>query len=238
MSADPTLIEDLVLANHILYDQGVVDAAGHVSVRHDKRPDIFLLARSMAPGSVTAGDIHEFDLSGEPVAPHTPRAYLERFIHSEIYKARPDVISVVHSHSPSIVPFSISRARRLCAVCHMAGFIGEAAPLFEIRDVAGPATDLLISSPALGRALARTLGARDIVVMRGHGSTVTAPSLKLAVFRAYYAEVNARFQAQAMSMGDITPLTAEEAAECVKSVEGQAQRPWDLWAKESVARRR
>ena len=238
MSADSQLIGDLVLANHILYDQGVLDAAGHVSVRHDKRADRFLLARSMAPGSVAAGDIFEFDLEGSPIDPQAPRPYLERFIHSEIYKARPDVMSVVHSHSPAIVPFSISRGQRLCAVCHMAGFIGEEAPLFEIRETAGPATDLLIGSPALGRALAQTLGASNIVVMRGHGSTVTAPSLQLAVFRAHYADVNARYQAQAISMGPIVPLTSQEAEACVKSVEGQAQRPWDLWAAEAIARRR
>ncbi|MBV8289198.1 MAG: class II aldolase/adducin family protein, partial [Hyphomicrobiales bacterium] len=144
----------------------------------------------------------------------------------------------VHSHSPAIVPFSISRGQRLCAVCHMAGFIGEEAPLFEIRETAGPATDLLIGSPALGHALAQTLGASNIVVMRGHGSTVTAPSLQLAVFRAHYADVNARYQAQAISMGPIVPLTSQEAEACVKSVEGQAQRPWDLWAAEAIARRR
>jgi len=133
MSPNPDLIRDLVSANHILYDHGVVDAFGHVSVRHDKHPDRFLLARNMPPGSVTAGDILEFHLDGSPVDPKGPRPYLERFIHSEVYAARPDVMAVVHSHSHSIVPLSISVQHRLRAVIHMAGFIGTEAPLFEIR---------------------------------------------------------------------------------------------------------
>ena len=153
MTTNPDLIGDLVVANHILYDHGVVDAFGHVSVRHDKQPDRFLLARNMAPGSVTASDILEFHIDGSPVDPQGPRPYLERFIHGEIYAARSDVMAVVHSHSHSIVPFSISAQHRLRAVIHMAGFIGPEAPLFEIRDTGGAATDLLIRSPELGRAL-------------------------------------------------------------------------------------
>src|SRR5262245_2773174 len=238
MSADPTLIRDLVVANHILYDHGVVDAFGHISARHDKHPDRFLLARNMAPGSVTAADILEFHLDGSPVDREAPRPYLERFIHSEIYAARPDVMAVVHSHSHSIVPLSISVQQRLRAVSHMAGFIGIEAPLFEIRDAGGPATDLLIRSPELGRALAKSLGAANIVLMRGHGSTVTAPSVRLAVYRAVYAELNARYQSEAMRHGPITPLTAGEAAACAASTEGQVQRPWELWTREAAERRR
>jgi ribulose-5-phosphate 4-epimerase/fuculose-1-phosphate aldolase len=238
MTPNPTLIADLVAANHILHDHGVVDAFGHVSVRHDKRSDRFLLARNMAPGSVTAGDILEFHIDGSPVDRQGPRPYLERFIHSEIYAARPDVMAVVHSHSHSIVPLSISTEHRLRAVVHMAGFIGPEAPLFEIRDAGGPATDLLIRSPELGRALAKSLAANNIVVMRGHGSTVTAPSLPLAVYRSIYAELNARYQFLAMQHGPITALTAEEAAACVASVEGQVHRPWELWTREAAERRR
>jgi HCOMODA/2-hydroxy-3-carboxy-muconic semialdehyde decarboxylase len=238
MTADPALIRDLVAANHILYDHGVVDAFGHVSVRHDKPPDRFLLARNMAPGSVTVADILEFYIDGSPVDSEGPRPYLERFIHSEIYAARPDVMAVVHNHSHSIVPLSISTQHRLRAVVHMAGFIGPEAPLFEIRDTGGIATDLLIRSPELGRALAKSLASNNIVVMRGHGSTVTAPSLPLVVFRAIYAELNARYQFQAMQHGPITALTAEEAAACVASIEGQVHRPWDLWTQEAAARRR
>jgi ribulose-5-phosphate 4-epimerase/fuculose-1-phosphate aldolase len=238
MSADPALITDLVVANHILYDHGVVDAFGHISARHDKHRDRFLLARNMAPGNVTAGDILEFHLDGSPVDRQGPRPYLERFIHGEIYAARPDVMAIVHSHSHSIVPLSISKEVRLRAVSHMAGFIGTEAPLFEIRDAGGPATDLLIRSPELGRALAKSLGAANIVLMRGHGSTVTGPSVRLAVYRAVYAELNARYQSEAMRHGPITSLTAEEAAACAASTEGQVQRPWDLWTREAAERRR
>jgi ribulose-5-phosphate 4-epimerase/fuculose-1-phosphate aldolase len=237
MNANPSLIADLVAANHILYDHGVVDAFGHVSARHDKSPDRFLLARNMAPGSVTAADILEFRLDGSPVDPGGPRPYLERFIHSEIYAARPDVMAVVHSHSHSILPLSISVQHRLRAVLHMAGFIGPEAPLFEIRDTGGPATDLLIRSPELGRALVASLGAANVVVMRGHGSTVTAPSLPVVVYRAVYAELNARYQTEAMRLGPITALTAEEAAACAASTEGQVHRPWELWTREAAERR-
>jgi HCOMODA/2-hydroxy-3-carboxy-muconic semialdehyde decarboxylase len=120
----------------------------------------------------------------------------------------------------------------------MAGFIGTEAPLFEIRDAGGPATDLLIRSPELGRALAKSLAAKNIVVMRGHGSTVTAPSIPLVVYRAVYAELNARYQSEAMRLGPITALTAAEAAACVASIEGQVHRPWDLWTREAAERRR
>jgi ribulose-5-phosphate 4-epimerase/fuculose-1-phosphate aldolase len=236
-SADPALIEDLVAANHILFDQGVVDGFGHISARHDKRPDRFLLARNMAPGQVTAADIVEFDLDANPVDAAGRRVYLERFIHSEIYRLRPDVMSVVHSHSHNIVPLSVVKGVRLQAIFHMAGFIGEAAPVFEIRETAGDATDLLISDAALGRALAAEFAASDIALMRGHGSTVVANSVPLAVYRAVYAELNARYQLQATGLGEVTYLTAAEGRACTGRVEGQVQRPWDLWKAESARRR-
>jgi HCOMODA/2-hydroxy-3-carboxy-muconic semialdehyde decarboxylase len=232
------LIEDLVVANHILYDQGVVDAFGHISVRHDSRPDRFLLARNMAPGRVTAGDIVEFTLDGEAVDAAGRRVYLERFIHGEIYRKRPDVMSVVHSHSHSIVPLSVVKGVRMQAIFHMAGFVGQSAPVFEIRDAGGDATDLLISSNHLGRALADCFAGHDIVLMRGHGSTVAGRSIQQAVYRAIYAELNARYQLQAMQLGDeITYLTAGESASCVQNIEAQVQRPWDLWVEQARARR-
>ena len=153
-AADPALVADLVTANPILFDQGVVDAFGHVSVRHDKDPSRFLLARNMAPGDVTARDIIEFTLDGEPVNAAGRRVYLERFIHGEIYRMYPEVQAVVHSHSPSIVSLSVVKGMPLRAVFHMAGFIGEGAPVFEIRDVGGTGTDLLIRDNRLGQALA------------------------------------------------------------------------------------
>ena len=231
------LIADLVTANHILFDQGVVDAFGHVSARHDKRADRFLLARNMAPGNVTAADIVEFDLDGNPVDADGRKVYLERFIHGEIFRARPDVMAVVHSHSHNIVPLSVVKGAPLRAIFHMAGFIGEAAPVFEIRDVGGDGTDLLISDNALGRALAATFADTDIALMRGHGSTVVANSVPLAVYRAVYAELNARYQLQASAMGEVTYLTAAEGRACVDRVEGQVQRPWDSWKAEAAKRR-
>lgn len=234
--ATKALLEDLVFANHILFNNGVVDAFGHVSVRHDARPDRFLLARNMAPGNVTADDIVEFNLDGEPVNARSRRVYLERFIHSEIYRAYPEVMAVVHSHSHAIVPLSVVKGFPLRPLFHMAGFIGKAAPVFEIRDVGGNGTDLLISNRELGKALAAMFETSKIVLMRGHGSTVVADTLQKAVYRAVYAEMNARYQVTANELGPITYLTEREAQTCAQNIEGQVQRPWDLWKEE--ARRR
>jgi HCOMODA/2-hydroxy-3-carboxy-muconic semialdehyde decarboxylase len=237
-AASPALIDDLVIANHILFDQGVVDAFGHISVRHDKRPDRFLLARNMAPGNVTADDIVEFTLDGEPVDARGRKVYLERFIHGEVFRARPDVMAVVHSHSHSIVPLSVVKGVKLQAIFHMAGFVGQGAPVFEIRDFGGDSTDLLISDNALGRGLAGMFADADIVLMRGHGSTVVAKSIPQAVYRAIYAELNARYQLQASQLGEVTYLTAGESQACLDRVEGQTQRPWDFWKSQARERRR
>jgi HCOMODA/2-hydroxy-3-carboxy-muconic semialdehyde decarboxylase len=234
---DPVLIEQLVVANHILFDQGVVDGFGHVSVRHDKRPDRFLLARNMAPGNVAKDDILEFTLDGDAVDARGRRVYLERFIHGEIYRKRPDVLSVVHSHSHSIVPLSVAKGVRLKAIFHMAGFVGQGAPVFEIRDVGGDATNLLISDRRLGAALADLFAGHDIVLMRGHGSTVVGRSIPQAVYRAVYAELNARYQLAARGLGEVTYLTPGESAACIETIEAQVQRPWDLWAEEARRRR-
>ncbi len=238
-SAEPStsLVEDLVLANHVLFDQGVVDAFGHVSVRHDRAPDRFLLARNMAPGQVTDGDIVEFTLDGEPVNAQARKVYLERFIHGEVYRRRPDVVAVVHSHSHAIVPLSVVKGMRLRALFHMAGFVGQGAPVFEIREAGGDGTDLLISSNALGRALAEHFDGHDIVLMRGHGSAVVGASIRQAVWRAVYAELNARYQIEAMRLGEVTFLTEAESRACVANVEAQVQRPWDLWVEQARARR-
>jgi ribulose-5-phosphate 4-epimerase/fuculose-1-phosphate aldolase len=231
------LIEELVIANHILSDQGVVDAFGHISARHDRRPDRFLLARNMAPGQVTPDDIIEFTLEGGPTNAVGRRVYLERFIHGEILRRRPDVMSVVHSHSHAIVPLTVAKGVHLRALFHMAGFIGQAAPLFEIRDVCGDATDLLISNNALGRTLATLFDGSDIVLMRGHGSTVVGGSIRQAVFRAVYAELNARYQLEASRLGELTFLTEAESDVCARHVESQVQRPWDLWVEQTQSRR-
>jgi HCOMODA/2-hydroxy-3-carboxy-muconic semialdehyde decarboxylase len=156
--------------------------------------------------------------------------YLERFIHGEIYRARPDVQAVVHSHSPNVIPFGVT-ATPLQPVFHMSGFLAEGSALFEIRDVAGD-TDMLISNGSLGVALAAALGSRSTVMMRGHGSTVVGASLEQAVYRAFYAEVNARLQTQARQLGEVTYLNANEAAKAAAINDTQLPRVWELWARE------
>ena len=227
---------ELVDANHILFDQGVVDGFGHVSMRHPVRPDHFLLARSMAPALVTETDVLEFDTDGAPTEAGGPAAYLERFIHSEIYRARPDVVSVVHSHSPAVVPFSVVSGTRLRPICHMCGFLGAATPVFEIRDVAGPGSDLLIRDSRLGAALAQSLGQSAAVLMRGHGSTVVGGTLRQAVFRAVYTEVGARLQSEAMRLGPVTYLTEEEGQATARTNDAQIDRTWLLWLKAARSR--
>lgn len=225
--ADPALVEKLAIANRILYDQGVVDGFGHISVRHDKSPEHFLLSCNRAPGLVNPEDILSYDLNGDLAVTSDKRSYLERFIHSEIYRSRPDVMSVVHSHSPSVIPFGAT-GQRLRPIFHMSGFLGSGSALFEIRD-AGGNTDLLISSTGLGKALAQSLSQHNCVLMRGHGSTTVGPSIEVAVYRAIYAEVNAKLQLQAAALGPINFLNEEEAALAAATTEGQVVRTWDLW---------
>jgi ribulose-5-phosphate 4-epimerase/fuculose-1-phosphate aldolase len=230
LTPDPALIDDLVAANRILYNEGVVDGFGHVSVRHDKAAERFLLARSMAPGLVTAADIMQFDAEGEAIEAAGRTPYLERFIHSEIYKLRPDVVAVVHSHSPAVIPFGVVK-RRLLPVFHMGSFLGAGVPVFEIRDSGGPATDMLIRSPALGAALAHSLGAAAVGLLRGHGNVVIGGSLREVVFRAVYTEINARLAAEALRLGDGSAVFLNEAEAAAATATNQAQvgRAWDLW---------
>ena len=225
---DTALVEKLALANRILYDQGVVDGFGHISVRHDKSPDHFLLSCNRAPGLVRAEDILTYDMNGDLAHASDKRSYLERFIHSEIYKARPDVQSIVHSHSPSVIPFGAT-GQRLRPIFHMSGFLGSGSALFEIRESAGN-TDMLIRNTGLGKALAQSLGQHHCVLMRGHGSTTTGPSIEVVVYRAIYAEVNAKLQLQAAALGPVNFLNEEEAALAAATNESQVVRAWDLWA--------
>lgn len=224
---DPQLVENLVLANRILYDQGVVDGLGHASVRHDSAPGVFLLSCNRAPGMVRRRDIVCYDYDGNAVSETTERPYLERFIHAEIYRLRPDVRAVVHSHSPSVIPFGVT-GNRLRPVFHMAGFLGGGSAHFEIRDAGGD-TDMLIRNGALGQALARALGDCSCVLMRGHGSTVVGHSLEQAIYRAIYAEVNAKLQLAASGLGEITFLNEREARLSSDTNDGQIPRSWNLW---------
>jgi HCOMODA/2-hydroxy-3-carboxy-muconic semialdehyde decarboxylase len=221
------LIDRLVYANRILYDQGIVDGLGHVSVRHPTQEGVFLLSCNRAPGLVKRQDIVCYDLDGNAVSQTTERPYLERFIHSEIYRARPDVVAVVHSHSPSVIPFAITH-NPLKPVFHMSGFLGSGSAHFEIREAAGN-SDMLIRSAYLGEALARSLGKHNCVLMRGHGSTVVGTSLEQVVYRAIYAEVNAKLQLAANGLGEISFLNEEEAKLASDMNDGQIPRSWNLW---------
>jgi ribulose-5-phosphate 4-epimerase/fuculose-1-phosphate aldolase len=237
---DPDFVDDLVAAYRTLASLNVLDAFGHVSVRDPRNPNRYLMSRSIAPEAVTAEDILLLDLDSQTVdrKDEAKLLYRERFIHGEIYKVRPDVNAVVHSHSPTVVPFTVTRAK-LRPLLHNAGFLGYGAPLFEIRKHAGNATDLLVETPELGKALARSLG-KDaaVVLMRGHGDSVVGPTLRDAVFRAYYTEVNARLQLQAITIGGpINFLTKEEAITSSKAMLRAAARPWALWRAKALAAR-
>ncbi len=224
----PALLEDLVVGNRILSKMSILDGFGHVSVRHDKRPDRFLLARSMAPGLVTADDILEFGMDGEPVMGRAPKVHIERFIHSEIYKRRPDVGAIVHSHSPSVIPFTVTEVP-LRAIYHMNSFLNGGAPVFEIRETAGTCSDMLIRDARLGAALAESLGDSAVALMRGHGYVVVGSTIKTAVMRAVYTETGAKVQADALKLGPVKYLTPEEAANAAAANDGAVHKAWDLW---------
>lgn len=222
------LLDDLVAANHILAKHGVLDGFGHASVRDPRRADRFFLSRSLAPASVTREDLMSFDLDSVPVGGDARRPYLERFIHGAIYRRRPDVQAVVHSHAPSVVPFSVSSVP-LRAVYHMGSFLANPAPVFDIRDRFG-ATDMLVRETTHGEALAESLGGHAIVLMRGHGFCAVGSSVPMAVYRAIYTESNAAIQQRAMALGGtVTYLDPDEAALSDATNMGVVARPWALW---------
>jgi ribulose-5-phosphate 4-epimerase/fuculose-1-phosphate aldolase len=231
--ADPALIGDLVAANHILGEQGIFDGFGHVSVRRGGNPNRYLLSRSLAPELVTADDIVELDLESKPLNAGGRVMYLERFIHGAIYKARPDVNAIVHSHSPALIPFSVSSVP-LRPVSHTAGFITDGVPIFDIRKASG-FTDMLVSDADRAARLAATLGTQPAVLMRGHGVVVVGASLPIAVGRSIYLELNAKLQAQAIALGGpITYLDPQEARRVMAAGENAGyQRAWDLWKKKA-----
>jgi HCOMODA/2-hydroxy-3-carboxy-muconic semialdehyde decarboxylase len=225
-----SVFEDIATASRILADQGVFDAFGHLSLRHPDAPHRFFMSRSLAPALVTADDIMEFDLDAEAIDPQGRSGFLERFIHGEVYKARPDVMAVVHSHSPSVVPFSLV-PNKMQAMYHNAAFIAEGVPVFDIREKFG-ATDMLVGNHEKGRELARVMGDKSVCLMRAHGSVAAGPSLQHAVFRAVYTEVNAKLQIQATIIAGGAPLAALDSEEgrLADAVNlGVVQRPWDLW---------
>src|SRR5262245_224063 len=230
---DPAAIEALVLPNRILANEKVLDGFGHVSIRDPRNPNRYLMSRSIAPATVTADDIMEYDLDSKPVDVKGRGSYKERFIHGEIYKVRPDVNAIIHSHSPTIVPFSVTKYP-LKQNLHNDTFLGEGPPIFDIRDAAGP-TNLLVETPALGKAIAERLGKANIVLMRGHGDTVVGPNVRLATFWAIYAEVNARQLAQAIAIGGpITFIEGEEQKLTHENMATAYERPWQMWKREAL----
>jgi HCOMODA/2-hydroxy-3-carboxy-muconic semialdehyde decarboxylase len=233
---DEAIIDELVIANHILANEGVLDGYGHVSVRSPQNRDHYFLARAGAPALVTAADIVEYDFDSNVIGGSSAAGYMERFIHGEIYRARPDVRAIVHSHSPSVIPFGATGAP-LRPLYHMSAFLSGGVPVWDIGRAAGGATDMLVRTPALGHALAQALGARPVVLMRGHGAVVVGTSLPQVVFRSVYTEVNARLQVQAIALGggNVTYLSPEEAAKAEGSIASTLGRPWELWKRKALA---
>ena len=224
-ASNQALKEELALANRILANEGVLDGYGHVSLRSPTNRDRYYLSRSKAPGLVTAADIIEYTLDSTPAVSTTATLYIERFIHGEIYRARPDVMAIVHCHCPEVIPFAATSVP-MQPLYHMSAFVAQGVPVFDIQKAAGM-TDMLIRTPELGRALAGTLGARTAALMRGHGAVIAAASLHLVVGQAYYLNLNARLQLQAIQLGgsNVTYLDREEASKSANDYE----RSWDFW---------
>jgi len=228
------MVDDLVAASRILANEGVLDCFGHVSARSPNNPSRYHLSRNLAPELVTAADIMEFEVeSSNPVEPRDRPLFLERFIHGGIYKVRPDINAIVHSHSPSVIPFSIVSSVPMRPVYHMSGFLHAGVPIYEIRNDAGM-SDMLIRSVELGSAVARALGEKPVALLRGHGNVVEGPTIPIAVYRAIYTEINSRLQMQALTLGGrVEYLDPEEGKQIDAVVPTQVSRPWELWKKKA-----
>ncbi len=234
-SSIAALLENIVTANLILAQHGVLDAYGHVSVRHPEEPEHFLLSRSMAPELVTESDIIEFGLDGRPVGRDLRKLHLETPIHSEIYKARPDVMAIVHSHAPSVIPFCASTVP-LRPIYHMSSFLSTDTPVFDIRKKFG-CTDMLVREPEQGAALAGTLGNGRVALMRGHGFVTAGDTLPIVVFQAIYTTLNASLLCQAISLGgEITYLESDEAELAWETNRASVSKPWEVWTRNALRR--
>jgi HCOMODA/2-hydroxy-3-carboxy-muconic semialdehyde decarboxylase len=225
---DEQRIADLVIANHILFDLGVLDGFGHVSVRSVKNPSHFFLSQSKAPGMVTKDDIMELDENSEPVSGQHGRPSVERFIHGEIYRLRPDVQAVVHSHNQAVIPFGVTKIP-LRPIIHTAGFLPPVTPVFEIRTVAGEDNSMLIVNNRIGAGLAKVLDNAPVVLMRGHGDAVVASNVRDVVYRAVYTQMNAQVQAEALKLGEPVYLNPMEAAKVDVMNRAAIFKSWDLW---------
>jgi HCOMODA/2-hydroxy-3-carboxy-muconic semialdehyde decarboxylase len=223
---DAAVIEDLVAASRIMAQHGVLDAWGHVSIRHPANPERYLLSRARAAALVSAEDIMEFDLDSNPVDQRGRRMFLERFIHGQAYRARQDVSAVVHSHSPTMIPFSVT-GEPLKAISHLASFLVQKVPVWEIRDV-GITQGLLVTNNMQGHSLAKTLGDGPVALMRGHGNLVVAPDIKRAVHRALYTEINAQQLATALSFKRPITFIAPDESQDPKRLNDA----WEVWKSE------
>ncbi len=233
MAKKLNVVEELVTANRILANEGIVDSFGHISVRHPQRKDRYLISRARAPERIEASDIMEFTLEGEPIDKAKAKKlapYTERHIHGAIYEMRPDAQSVVHNHSPSTIPFGIT-GNTLKPLLHMCASIGHEVPLWDSHDNFGD-TALLVNSMAMGRDLAKQLGPGRSALMRGHGAVVAGQSIRHAVFISIYLELNAKLQMQAMSMGTIKYLYKGEVdAVIARTSDYTLNRAWENWAR-------
>ena len=225
--------DDLVVANRILANENVVDAYGHVSMRHPRDPKRYLLARSLAPELVEPGDIMQFDLEGNPLNGDGRQPYLERFIHGAVYEARPEVMAVVHAHAEDVLPFGITAAP-LRPVIHSGSFMGEQVPVWDIRSRFGDRTNLLVTNVAQGRDLAQALAGNNVVLMRGHGFVSAARSLIEVVRMSVYLPRNARVQLAAARLGgEVKALSRgeiEARAAGYKPYSPETWRAWEYWA--------
>lgn len=234
MSTLIDILRDIVIANRILAQEGVVDAFGHVSARHPEHPDRYLVARSRSPELVTMDDIMEFTLDGNVVGDDDRKPYAERHIHGGILERRPDVQSVVHNHAHAIIPFSITKTP-LRPVMHVSGVIGERVPVWDIEDKFG-GTSLLVTNMEQARDLAETLGDETVVLMRGHGCAIAGGSIREAVLTAIYTQVNAELQLQAMPLGDVKYLSREEIELTPETLVGPLamERAWEYFARRAM----
>ena len=232
MSELERALRDLVIANRILANEGVVDAYGHVSMRHPDNPERYLLSRSRSPELVEIGDIMEFDFEGRPVGGDQRPPYLERFIHGGIYSKRPEVNAVVHSHADEVLPFSVSLTTRMRPVVHTAGRMGYEVPVWDIRDKFGD-TNLLVVNTEQGRDLAGTLAGNKVVLMSGHGFAAAGQSLLETIWIAVYLPTNARVYLEALRLGEVRFLSAGEIEHTIiRNPEApELWRAWEYWTR-------
>ena len=222
-------LQDLVKANRILAREGVVDAFGHVSLRHPDNPEHYFLSRSRAPELVTHEDIMEFTIGGDPIDQQGRSIYAERPIHGALFEARPDINAVVHNHSPAVVPFGVTGAP-LRPIIHLAALIGSQVPIWDIRDRFGDTTMLVVTMDQ-GRDLAKTVGQGRVALMRGHGCVVAGDSVRQAVMASIYLQVNAQLLSESLRLGEVTYLSPGEV-EQMSDFQSQplaSERAWEYW---------